>query len=144
MTTIYCDTSILIPVFVDEAQSARVEAWIGMPHVDPIVSDLVILEFSAALSRLVRERVLDEAQARTINGAFDAWCDRRVRPLTTTSEIFTRARTIVEDAALGVRGPDALHLALLQVTGLPFATFDARLGRAAATLGLATLEPPPL
>ena len=58
--------------------------------------------------------------------------------------MFALARTIVEDAALGVRGPDALHLALLQVTGLPFATFDARLRRAADAIGLATLEPPPL
>ncbi|KMO18724.1 type II toxin-antitoxin system VapC family toxin [Methylobacterium platani] len=144
MSAVYCDTSILMPVFVDGAQSARVEAWIGAPRVDPIVSDLVILDFSAALSRLVSERVLDDAQARTVNGVFDAWCDRRLRPLTTTSEILASARTIVQDAALGVRGPDALHLALLQVTGLPFATFDARLRRAADTLGLATLEPPPL
>ncbi len=144
MSAVYCDTSILLPVFVDGAQSARVEAWIGAPRVDPIVSDLVILEFSAALSHLVRERVLDDAQARTINGMFDSWCDRRLRPLTTTRQMFALARTIVEDAALGVRGPDALHLALLQVTGLPFATFDARLARAADAIGLATLEPPPL
>ncbi|WP_167858528.1 type II toxin-antitoxin system VapC family toxin [Methylobacterium nonmethylotrophicum] len=144
MIRVYCDTNILVPVFVSEAQSARIEAWIESPGIDPVVSDLVVLEFSATISRLVRERVLDDARARTINGEFDAWCEARARPLTITRQIFAIARTIVEDAALGVRGPDALHLALLQVTGLPFATFDARLGRAAASLGLATLEPPPL
>ncbi|GJD60989.1 type II toxin-antitoxin system VapC family toxin [Methylobacterium frigidaeris] len=144
MSRVYCDTNILVPVFVNEAQSARIEAWIGSPGIDPVVSDLVVLEFSAAISRLVRERLLDDGEARAINGEFDAWCKARARPLTITRKIFARARTIVEDAALGVRGPDALHLALLQVTGLPFDTFDVRLRRAAGTLGLATLEPPPL
>ncbi|WP_288587969.1 type II toxin-antitoxin system VapC family toxin [uncultured Methylobacterium sp.] len=144
MSRVYCDTNILVPVFVDEAQSARIEAWFGSPGIDPVVSDLVVLEFSATISRLVRERLLDDGEARAINGKFDAWCKARVRPLTITRKIFALARTIVEDAALGVRGPDALHLALLQVTGLPFATFDARLRRAADTIGLATLEPPPL
>ncbi|MEH3146529.1 MAG: type II toxin-antitoxin system VapC family toxin [Methylobacterium frigidaeris] len=144
MSRVYCDTNILVPVFVAEAQSARIDAWIGSPAIEPVVSELVVLEFSAAISRMVRERTLDDVQARTINREFDVWCDTRTKPLAMTGPIFALARTIVEDATLGVRGPDALHLSLLQVTGLPFATFDARLARAAAGLGLTTTEPPPL
>ncbi|MBY0298097.1 MAG: type II toxin-antitoxin system VapC family toxin [Methylobacterium sp.] len=144
MIRVSCDTNILVPVFGSEAQSARIEAWIESPGIDPAVSELVVLELSATISRLVTERVLDDVRARTISGEFDAWCKARARPLTITGRIFALARTIVEDAALGVRGPDALHLALLQITGLPFATFDLRLRSAAAALGRTAVAPPPL
>ncbi|QRE73593.1 type II toxin-antitoxin system VapC family toxin [Methylobacterium aquaticum] len=144
MIRIYCDTNVLLPAFVKEAESSRIEAWLLDPAVQPVFSDLVVLEFSATLSRLVRERKAKAEEAREVVGLFTSWREVRGRPLTITRQMFALARTIVEDATLGVRGPDALHLALLQVTGLPFATFDARLRRAADTIGLATLEPPPL
>ncbi|SFV03276.1 Predicted nucleic acid-binding protein, contains PIN domain [Methylobacterium sp. 174MFSha1.1] len=144
MSRVYCDTNILVPVIILESQSIRIRTWISSPDVTPVVSDLVVLEFSATISRLVRERTLSDSLGHDAVGEFETWRKTLGRPLTITRQTFAIARTIVEDAALGVRGPDALHLALLQVTGLPFATFDARLGRAAATLGLATLEPPPL
>ncbi|AWN50506.1 type II toxin-antitoxin system VapC family toxin [Methylobacterium sp. 17Sr1-1] len=144
MNRIYCDANIVIAIFVREASSSRIQAWVANPGVSVVMSDLTVLEFTSAISRLVRERKLDTAEARSIFLRFESWRKTLGRPLTITRQMFAIARAIVEDAALGVRGPDALHLALLQVTGLPFATFDARLGRAAATLGLATLEPPPL
>ncbi|MGF3025264.1 type II toxin-antitoxin system VapC family toxin [Methylobacterium aquaticum] len=144
MSRVYCDTNVLVPVIILEPQSIRIRTWISSPDVTPVVSDLVVLEFSATISRLVRERTLSDALGRNAVSEFDAWRKARGRPLTITRQMFARARSIVEDAALGVRGPDALHLALLQVTGLPFATFDARLSRAASAFGLATLEPPPL
>ena len=144
MNRIYCDANIVIAIFVREASSLRIQAWVADPGVSVVMSDLTVLEFTSAISRLVRERKLDAAEARSIFSRFETWRAARGRPLTITRQMFALARTIVEDAALGVRGPDALHLALLQVTGLPFATFDARLRRAADTIGLATLEPPPL
>ncbi|MET7245466.1 type II toxin-antitoxin system VapC family toxin [Methylobacterium sp. EM32] len=144
MNRVYCDANIVIAIFVREASSARIQAWVADPSVGVVISDLTVLEFTSAISRLVRERKLDSAEAQSVRSRFEFWRAALGRPLTITRQMFANARTIVEDAALGVRGPDALHLALLQVTGLPFATFDARLGRAAATLGLATLEPPPL
>ncbi|RVU16826.1 type II toxin-antitoxin system VapC family toxin [Methylobacterium oryzihabitans] len=144
MSRIYCDTNILLPAFVKEAESLRIEAWLHDPAVQPVLSDLVVLEFSATLSRLVRERRAKVDEAREVVRVFTIWRQARGRPLTITRQMFALARIIVEDATLGVRGPDALHLALLQVTGLPFATFDARLARAAAGLGLTTMEPPPL
>ncbi|WP_244749069.1 type II toxin-antitoxin system VapC family toxin [Methylobacterium indicum] len=133
-----------MPIIILGSQSVRIRTWISSPDVTPVVSDLVVLEFSATISRLVRERTLSDALARNAVSEFEAWRKTFGRPMTITRQMFTLARTIVEDAALGVRGPDALHLALLQVTGLPFATFDARLRRAADAIGLATLEPPPL
>jgi uncharacterized protein len=144
VSRVYCDANIIIPIFVREAQSPRIVQWMADPTLRPVISDLVLLELASTVSRLVRERKIDGEEARSIRAEFDAWRKARGRPLTITRQIFALARTIVEDAALGVRGPDALHLALLQVTGLPFATFDARLRRAADTIGLATLEPPPL
>jgi predicted nucleic acid-binding protein len=141
---IYCDANIVIAIFVREASSLRIQTWVADPGVSVMVSDLTVLEFTSAISRLVRERKLDSAEARSIFSRFEVWRAALGRPLTITRQMFALARTIVEDAALGVRGPDALHPALLQVTGLPFATFDARLRRAADTIGLATLELPPL
>lgn len=144
MNRIYCDANIVIAIFVREALSSRIQTWVADPNVGIVISDLTVLEFTSAISRLVRERKLDTAEARSIFSRFEFWRAALGRPMTITRNMFVYARTIVEDAALGVRGPDALHLALLQVTGLPFATFDARLRRAADTIGLATLEPPPL
>ncbi|MGX7705410.1 type II toxin-antitoxin system VapC family toxin [Methylobacterium sp. Gmos1] len=144
MNRIYCDANIVIAIFVREALSSRIQTWVTDPSVGVVISDLTVLEFTSAISRLVRERKLDAAEARSIFSRFEFWRAALGRPMTITRNMFVHARTIVEDASLGVRGPDALHLALLQVTGLPFATFDARLRRAADTLGLSTLEPPPL
>ncbi len=144
MNRVYCDANIVIAIFVRETSSARIQSWVADPSVGVVISDLTVLEFTSAISRLIRERKLDSIEARSILSRFEFWRAALGRPLTITRQMFALARTIVEDAALGVRGPDALHLALLQVTGLPFATFDARLARAADAIGLATLEPPPL
>ncbi len=144
MNRVYCDANIVIAIFVRETSSPRIQSWVADPSVGVVISDLTVLEFTSAISRLIRERKLDSIEARSILSRFEFWRAALGRPLTITRQMFALARTIVEDAALGVRGPDALHLALLQVTGLPFATFDARLRRAADAIGLATLEPPPL
>lgn len=144
MSRVYLDTNRLLPLFVGEAESRRIEAWLGGPAIVPVISDLVVLKFSAVMSRLVREGRATPEKARATIRLFGRWHEARGRPIAITRRLFTLARGFVEQPALGVRGPDALHLALVHATGLPFATFDVRLGRAAATLGLTVVVPPPL
>ncbi|ACA16432.1 PilT protein domain protein [Methylobacterium sp. 4-46] len=127
-----------------EAESLRIEAWLRGPAITPVISDLVVLEFSATMSRLVRERRASADEARTDVELFGRWRKARGRPLVVTRRAFTVARGFVEQASLGLRGPDALHLALVEATGLPLATFDVRMRAAALALGLAVTEPPPL
>lgn len=144
MSRVYLDTNLIVPLFVGEAESSRIEEWLRGSAVIPVISDLVVLEFSATLSRLVREGRATTGKARALTQRFDRWHGTRGRPLAVTRRTFATARTFVEQAALGVRGPDALHLALIQAHGLPLATFDTRLRAAAQNLGLPLTEPPPL
>jgi len=144
LNRVYLDTNLLLPLFVGEAESRRIEAWLGGPAVVPVISDLGVLEFSAVMSRLVREGRATPEKARSTIRLFGRWYASRGRPIAITRRLFTLARGFVEQPALGVRGPDALHLALVHATGLPFATFDVRLRGAAATLGLTVVAPPPL
>lgn len=142
MSRIYCDANIIVPIFVREPNSARIESWMASSSVIPILSDLVLLEFASTISRMVRERKLDDERSKAIHVAFDDWSRKISRPLAVTRSMFAAARIIVERPSLGVRGPDALHLALATETGLPFATFDARLRAAAEALGLAIVDLP--
>ena len=142
MSRVYCDTNLVVALFVEEAESRRVEAWFLHPATAPVISDLVVLEFSATVARLVREGKMDETLARATIGLFQAWWQKLQKPIPITPEIFSSARALVELFDLAVRWPDALHLAVVRALGLPMATFDVRLRKAAQTLGVAAIEPP--
>jgi uncharacterized protein len=137
---VYADTSLLVALVLNEEHSNAARRFVvGTPKL--LVSDLAEVEFSAVIARDVRMRTLTRARATEIFEAFDNWrrfdtWDARQQP-----EDMASASGLVRLADLGLRAPDALHLALAMRLGMPIVTFDAGLARAADLVGAAAVIP---
>jgi uncharacterized protein len=128
--TTYVDTSALMKLYVDEADS---EHALDLLSSDPVLATawLSLVEVRRNLARLLSGAAL--ARARE---AAERDLDRMA--LVSLDERGWRAAADIAET-LGVRSLDALHLAAAQqltVGDLTFCTFDLRQGVAARQLGL--------
>jgi uncharacterized protein len=138
MTTdaILCDTSVIVPLFLPEAESAPVAAIIGNAPGAIVISDFASGEFASAVSIRLRRDDLTRAQAERVLSDFDIWVARHaVRTVTEPGDI-AMAVGLVRRFNLGLRLPDAIHLALAVRLGAALFTRDDRQALTASTLGL--------
>ncbi len=139
--SVYFDACVLVPIFVREATSDRVNAFLDSQSHPVHVSDLGIAEVASTLSRRVREGRDTLIVARETLAAFDAWIlDATIRLPVEPTDI-RRAGIIVRRFDLKLLTPDAIHAALCERLGLTLVTLDGRLGDAAARLGIAVVVP---
>lgn len=130
MVSFYFDTSALVKVVVDEAESTALTAWLTEKSRSLYSSSLTRTE----LMRTVRRYAPDsQARARSLLGTVTL---ARITP------------SLLERAALldppELRSLDAIHLATALDLGSDLnglVTYDNRLARAAASLGVPTLAP---
>lgn len=132
MTT-YVDSSALLKLYVEEADSADAEAILSA---DPVLvtSWLTLVEVRRNLGRLLRGVALQRAREACEH-------DLDLMALVNADERIWRAAAEIADE-LGVRSLDAVHLAtarFLRVPNLTFCTFDLRQAQAARQLGLHVL-----
>ncbi len=128
MTT-YVDSSALLKLYVDEADSDDAQRLIDA---DPVLVTawLTLVEVRRNLARLLSGPALTRAREA---------CERDLDAMALVSldeRGWRRAADIGE--ITGVRSLDALHLAAAQQLHVPdllFCTFDLRLGQAARSLG---------
>jgi predicted nucleic acid-binding protein len=137
----YLDASVVVPNLVEEAGSEIVRAFIAQREPDLVVSALVALETSSALSRLARMGLIATDTAHRSLMRFDTW-----RAPYAGSHVFGPADFELADACvrrfeLGLRGPDALHAAMCLRLGHTLVTLDRRLTVAASGLGVETATP---
>ena len=110
---IYLDTSILLPLFRQEAVSERIgNALAARPRGSLAISHWTRVEFASVIAREVRIKALGEASARKLIDEFDSLADESFHMLIPTIADFALARDFVADFATRLRGPDALHLAI--------------------------------
>lgn len=129
MTT-YVDSSALLKLYVDEADSDDAAAYLAA---DPVLvtSWLTLVEVRRNLARLLQGSALAHAREQ---------CERDLDSMALVSldeRAWRRAADIAE--TVGVRSLDALHLATAQMLHIPelvFCTFDLRQAHAARQLGL--------
>ena len=129
MTT-YVDSSALLKLYVDEADSDDAQRILDA---DPVLATawLTLVEVRRNLSRLLDGSTLTRAR-ETCERDFDA-----IAVINLDERGWRRAADIAEFT--GVRSLDALHLAAalqLQIPDLAFCTFDLRQAQAARQLGL--------
>ncbi len=137
--TVYLDTSVLVAALTDEADTKRVQAWLGRQ--DPnalVISDWVVTEFSAALSVKVRNRELADIHRIAVLSKFATLAARSFRALPVTSPQFRTAARFADQYSLGLRAADSLHLAVCADYEATLCTLDRRLSRAAPVLGVKT------
>lgn len=135
--TVYLDTSVVVPLFVDDDHSVRARAW-AKPGRDVALSAWTLTEFSSALSMLVRMNRYTENERLDVERAFDGWT-RRGRLLDFEADRFVDARRLLHKHRR-LRAPDALHLAIVQWNGLQLATLDGVMREAAIAEGLDVVD----
>ena len=136
---LYCDTSSLIKLYIDEAGSTEVRAWVN--DADMVTTCRVALpEMLSALTRRLNSGDLERSVYQSLVNAV-----RRDWPHIVALDFSaTDAADLVERH--GLRGFDAVHLSsALLLAGrdgvdLVFSSFDIKLNSAAESEGLRVLK----
>jgi predicted nucleic acid-binding protein len=138
--SIYLDASVLVPLIVPDAHSARADAFMDSGPPDLVLSDFAAAEFASAVARLVRMSELRPDEARTAFTTFDSWSAMATRRLTSDSDDTRLAESLLRGLDVPLSTPDVLNLAIVQRLGCDLATFDAKMALVAKRLGLAVID----
>jgi predicted nucleic acid-binding protein len=141
--TTYLDTSVLLPRLVEEPTSDAVRRYLFDSRQELLISDFAAAEVASALSRLVRVRRLDRADATARLDDFEIWRAATSSPVDLHASDMRLAYAYVRRFDLMLRAPDALHLAIARRLDVVLVTLDRRLANAARALGIAVETPQP-
>lgn len=140
---LYLDTSVLVPLFVSEPESASVRAWFGARAGETLaISDWTLTEFASAMGIKVRAKGLKPAQAHKACALMEKLAADSLKVITPTRGDYSRAAEYLGHHALGLRAGDALHLAIAQNEDAEcLYTLDRRLIEAAQKLKFKAASP---
>lgn len=126
---LYLDTSVLVPLFVPELDSAAVRQWFDANADKTLaISDWTVTEFASAMGIKVRDKGLKPDQARRACALMDKLAAESFKVFAPARSHFVKAAEYLGQHALGLRAGDALHLAIAQDEGAErFHTLDRRL-----------------
>jgi predicted nucleic acid-binding protein len=139
--TCYLDASVMLPILVKEPASVVVDAFMATVQQEPWVSDFAAAEVVSALSRLVRTRRLQAVDGTDCLSDFDVWRAAMTRPAEIHAADVRLADVYVRRFDLGLRAPDALHLAIARRLDATLITLDRRLAAAAREMGITVNVP---
>ena len=137
----YLDTSVLLPTLIAEPATEAVYDCLGACEQELLISDFAAVEVASALSRLIRMAVLTDADASARLADFDAWRAAMSMPVDITGSDARLAYIYVRRFDLGLRAPDALHLAIARRLDATLITLDRGLAVAAREMGIAVNVP---
>ena len=137
---LYLDTSLLVAALTNEAETERMQYWLGRQQADELaISDWVQTEFSSPLSIKLRTgqiRIVDRAEALA---TFTRLATDSFIAIPVSRLDFRTAARLADQHAIGLRAGDALHLAICANHGATLCTLDRRLGDAGSALGIKTI-----
>ncbi len=132
---VYVDTSVIVPLFVNEPHSVVVADWYAREKRELVAAAWCIPEFASALGIKRRTGAIDAQQAQGAWTRFQRMVAADLRLLPVAPANFYRAAELVLDAASALRAGDALHLACAEAAGAKhMATLDDVLSRNAQRL----------
>lgn len=133
----YLDTSLVVAFLASEEHSIRAEDWMKNHERDTlIVSDWVTAEVAAALSAKVRSGALTISLGEKTMQAYVGLCQRSVITVPITRPDFQHAAVLAGEVETGLRGGDALHLAIASLQSATMWTLDKQFARACSVLDL--------
>jgi len=133
------DSSVLVSALTNEAATARAQKFLA--GADPgqlALSAWAITEVSSALSIKVRTGHLDADLRNRAFALFTRMIGQSLEVLPVSVTAFFSAAGYVAQPARGLRGGDALHLAVAAEAGATLVSLDRRLVTAGRSLGVAT------
>ena len=132
----YLDASALVSLFVADRHTAAIRGFLRAERPTVGVSDFASAEFASAIARRVRMAWLTAEQGGRLLNVHDGWMAANAEPLEVEPVDVRVASAFVRRFELGLRAPDALHLAICHRLELPLLTFDERQAAAAERLGV--------
>lgn len=137
--SISLDASVLVALLGGEGGTEIAQEFVGSATEPLFVSDFAVGEVASAIGRLVRMKDIDSDAATERLAALDEWSDAATVRLETEAADIRLAAEFVRDFALGLRMPDAIHLASARNHGSTFVTMDRRAAEAAGQLRIACI-----
>lgn len=136
----YFDTSLMVTLITREPRWAELDRWMLGAKPRPFLSDFGWGEFVSALGRKVRLGELSNSEAdeiiEGIAGFLAGWNRLRV----STADL-SDATAMVAMFSLGLRFPDAIHIAVAKRTRCTLLSADDRQLAAARHLGVDAVDP---
>jgi predicted nucleic acid-binding protein len=134
---IYLDASLIVALLAPEEHSERADAWFAAQATGSLfISGWVVTEVSSALSLKLRTEALTLDRRAAALSAWNALREASLLTLAVDDQHFEQAAQIANRHDLGLRGGDALHLAIASDAGCRLATFAKRMADAALLLGI--------
>ena len=110
---VYLDTSVLVPLFLPEPESERIQRWLERHSGELLsISEWTLTEFASALGLKVRTKMLELDQARQAQKLFEKLATQSFHVHVPTRADYVRATAFLGEYGLGLRAGDALHLAI--------------------------------
>jgi uncharacterized protein len=136
----YVDTSVLVSALTNEADSGLSLKWLGEQEASDLsISDWTVTEFASALSAKRRAQSLGDGHRAAALAAFARLSEESFTVLPVIREDFRVAARFTDQATLGLRAGDALHVAICSRNGVTLCTLDRVLAGAAPRLGVEAL-----
>lgn len=114
---VYVDTSVLVPLFVNETHSLAASDWYAHEKSELVTAAWCIPEFASALAMKQRTGAITRLQAQGAWERFERMVAVDLRLLSIEPAHFHRAAQLVLDSASALRAGDALHLACAETAG---------------------------
>ena len=135
---IYLDTSFIAPYYIQEATSSRVVGALSQVSVGRLaISDWTKTEFASLLARKVRMGELTQALAKAIWQTFEQDMKESFHLFEPARHDFAFASDLLlRNPSFGLRGADALHLAIAYRHNAELYTLDQVQLKAAQSLEL--------
>jgi hypothetical protein len=132
---VYADTSVLVPLFLNEPNSMAVAEWYAREKRELVAAAWCVPEFASALGIKQRTGAIEAQEAQGAWTRFERMVAADLRLLPVEPADFHRAAELVLDAGSALRAGDALHLACAEAAGAKYmATLDEVLSRNAQRL----------